>query len=32
LLALFKIIDGSSTTGLIGVIIGYVFSKLYQRD
>lgn len=31
-LAFFKLIDGSSTTGLIGVIIGYVFSKLYQRD
>jgi len=30
-LAYSKVIDGSATTGLFGVIIGYVFGYLYSK-
>lgn len=31
ILAVYKIVDGSAATGLIGAIIGYVFGGLYQQ-
>ena len=31
ILAFYKVIDGSAVTGLIGVVIGYVFGSLYQQ-
>lgn len=31
LLAFFKVIDGSATTGLLGAVIGYVFGSIYSQ-